>query len=41
MLVLSHIHPRAEAPELALDPDNIEILCHRCKNTSSELAGTA
>ena len=41
MLVLEHIRSRADAPELALDPANIQILCHACRNVQAASTGTA
>ena len=38
LLVVEHIRSREEAPELALDPDNVEIICHACRNTKASLA---
>lgn len=32
MLVVEHIVSRDVAPERALDPENVEILCHACRN---------
>jgi HNH endonuclease len=40
MLVVEHIRSRAQAPELALDPANIQILCHACRNTQVAASGT-
>jgi hypothetical protein len=41
MLVVEHIRSRADAPELALDPANIQILCHACRNVQAASTGTA
>lgn len=41
MLVVEHIRSRAEAPELALDPANVQILCHACRNAQAASTGTA
>jgi hypothetical protein len=40
LLVVEHIRSRAESPELALDPANVEILCHACRNTKASLAAS-
>lgn len=41
MLVVEHIRSRAQAPELALDPANVQILCHACRNVQAASTGTA
>jgi hypothetical protein len=40
MLVVEHIRPRAQAPDRALDPENVQILCHACKNEQAMRTGT-
>jgi len=40
MLVVEHIRPRSEAPDDALDPENVQILCHACKNEQAMRTGT-
>lgn len=29
---VDHIKPRKLFPELALDPDNLQVLCHECNH---------
>jgi hypothetical protein len=41
MLVVEHVRSRAEAPDLALDPANVQILCHACRNVQAASTGTA
>jgi hypothetical protein len=40
MLVVEHIRSRAEAPELALDPANVQIICHACRQSRSAATGS-
>jgi len=40
MLVVEHIEPREIAPHLALEPSNVEIICHGCRQARSAATGT-
>jgi hypothetical protein len=40
MLVVQHIRSRAKAPELSLDPSNVEIVCHACRNGQAAATGS-